>query len=38
MKLFRWDFIGVSCLATVAVLFAGLFYFRQVERRFADII
>jgi lipopolysaccharide transport system permease protein len=35
---FRWDCIGVSLLATLAFLAAGLFYFRQVERRFADVI
>ncbi len=35
---FRWDCIAVSSLVAAALLVAGLFYFRQVERRFADII
>jgi lipopolysaccharide transport system permease protein len=35
---FRWDCIGVSFVAALAFLAVGLFYFRQVERRFADII
>jgi lipopolysaccharide transport system permease protein len=35
---FRWDCIAVSFLTALALLVAGLFYFRQVERRFADII
>jgi len=35
---FRWDCIGVSFVSAMALLAAGLFYFRQVERRFADII
>jgi lipopolysaccharide transport system permease protein len=35
---FRWDCIGVSYLSALAFLAVGLFYFRQVERRFADII
>jgi lipopolysaccharide transport system permease protein len=35
---FAWDCIGVSFLGGLGFLLAGLFYFRQVERRFADII
>jgi len=35
---FRWDCIGASLCTTLAVLAAGLYYFRRVERRFADII
>lgn len=35
---FRWDCIAVSSLVTAAMLAAGLYYFRRVERRFADII
>jgi lipopolysaccharide transport system permease protein len=35
---FAWDCIGVSFLGGIGFLVVGLFYFRQVERRFADII
>ena len=35
---FAWDCIGVSILGALAFLLAGMFYFRQVERRFADVI
>jgi lipopolysaccharide transport system permease protein len=35
---FRWDCIAVSTATTLAVLAGGLIYFRQVERRFADVI
>jgi lipopolysaccharide transport system permease protein len=35
---FRWDCIGISFMTALAFLAAGLVYFRQVERRFADII
>lgn len=33
-----WDLIGISSSVTVAVFVAGLFIFRRMERRFADII
>jgi lipopolysaccharide transport system permease protein len=35
---FRWDCIAVSSAAALAMLAGGLLYFRQVERRFADVI
>ncbi len=35
---FEWGCIGISFVSTLIVLAVGLFYFRQVERRFADII
>ena len=35
---FRWDCIGISMLVAFAFLVAGLYYFRKVERRFADVI
>jgi lipopolysaccharide transport system permease protein len=35
---FRWDCIAVSLGVILAILAAGLFYFRRVERRFADVI
>lgn len=35
---FQWDAIAVSMLSAVVILIVGLFYFRQVERRFADIV
>ncbi len=34
----RWDLAAVSTTVTVAVLLAGLLYFRRVERRFVDVI
>jgi len=34
----RWDIIGISLTVGVALLLAGLFVFRRLERRFADII
>jgi lipopolysaccharide transport system permease protein len=34
----RWDVIAVSAASSVAFLIAGLFYFKRVERRFADIV
>src|SRR5262249_30128136 len=33
-----WDCVAVSSLAAIASLLVGLYYFRAVERRFADII
>jgi lipopolysaccharide transport system permease protein len=35
---FRWDVIAISSAVSLVSLAIGLFYFRQVERRFADII
>jgi ABC-type polysaccharide/polyol phosphate export permease len=35
---FHWDAIAVSLMASLAFLFAGVFYFCRVERRFADIV
>jgi lipopolysaccharide transport system permease protein len=34
----RWDVIGVSAVSAAAFLVAGVFYFKRVERRFADIV
>lgn len=33
-----WDLIGISAVAAIVVLFAGLAYFDRVERAFADFI
>lgn len=33
-----WDLIGISALAAVAILAAGLAYFDRVERAFADFV
>jgi lipopolysaccharide transport system permease protein len=33
-----WPGLWLSLGVTLAVLFTGLFYFRQVERRFADLV
>jgi lipopolysaccharide transport system permease protein len=33
-----WDLIGISALAAVAILLAGLAYFDRVERAFADFV
>ena len=35
---FRWDVLGVSFAVTVVLFLIGAFYFRRVERRFADIV
>lgn len=35
---FAWDVIGVSAVSSFAALVVGLFYFKRVERRFADIV
>ncbi len=35
---FNWMAIGSSCAITLAVLWAGLSYFRRVERLVADLI
>jgi len=35
---FEWPVIAVSAMAAATILAVGLFYFRRVERRFADII
>ena len=34
----NWGQLGLSLLISVALFFAGIAYFRRVERRFADII
>jgi len=34
----QWDVIGVSTASATVALVTGLFYFRRVERRFADIV
>jgi lipopolysaccharide transport system permease protein len=34
----RGDVIGVSAASAIVFLVAGLFYFKRVERRFADIV
>jgi lipopolysaccharide transport system permease protein len=33
-----WGFLGISTLATVVIFVSGLFYFRRVEKSFADVI
>jgi lipopolysaccharide transport system permease protein len=33
-----WELVGTSFAMTVAVFVAGLFIFRRMERRFADVI
>jgi lipopolysaccharide transport system permease protein len=33
-----WDLIGISAVAGVAILAAGLAYFDRVERAFADYV
>jgi lipopolysaccharide transport system permease protein len=35
---FPWECIAVSFFAAAVMLMSGLIYFRQVERRFADVI
>jgi lipopolysaccharide transport system permease protein len=34
----RWDVLGVSIASGLSLLVVGLFYFKRVERRFADIV
>jgi lipopolysaccharide transport system permease protein len=34
----RWDIIGISAVSATGLLVLGLFYFKRVERRFADIV
>jgi lipopolysaccharide transport system permease protein len=34
----RWDIIGVSAASAGTLLVVGLFYFKRIERRFADIV
>jgi lipopolysaccharide transport system permease protein len=34
----RWDVIGVSAASAGLLLVVGLYYFKRVERRFADIV
>ena len=33
-----WGMMGISALVTVVALIGGLFYFRRMERSFADIV
>ncbi|MEO5644974.1 MAG: ABC transporter permease, partial [Bacteroidia bacterium] len=33
-----WKHIGISCAITVFMLIIGTWYFRRVEKNFADII
>ncbi|HWO46955.1 MAG TPA: ABC transporter permease, partial [Solirubrobacterales bacterium] len=33
-----WDLIGISAVAAVVILVAGLAYFDRVERAFADFV
>lgn len=35
---FHWDAIAVSLMTSLALFLGGIFYFRRVERRFADIV
>ncbi len=35
---FRWGVLGVSFAVAVVLFLVGAFYFRRVERRFADIV
>ncbi len=34
----QWDIVGVSTASAFLALIAGVFYFKRVERRFADIV
>lgn len=34
----HWDVIGISTVSALAFFVVGLFYFKRVERRFADIV
>jgi lipopolysaccharide transport system permease protein len=34
----RWEIIGVSAASAAVFLVVGLFYFKRIERRFADIV
>jgi lipopolysaccharide transport system permease protein len=36
-KAWDWQALGISTLTAVASLVYGLFYFRKMERRFADV-
>jgi lipopolysaccharide transport system permease protein len=33
-----WLCLGISSAVTVAIFLFGLYYFRRMERRFADIV
>ncbi|MCX7047183.1 MAG: ABC transporter permease [Candidatus Sumerlaeota bacterium] len=33
-----WELIGIGLAVTVALIIAGLYYFRRVEQQFADIV
>jgi ABC-type polysaccharide/polyol phosphate export permease len=37
-KPFAWGNLGVSFAVAVVLFFAGLLYFRRLERHFADIV
>ena len=34
----QWPVVAASVVVTVAALFSGAFYFRRMERRFADVV
>ena len=33
-----WDCLGISLAVSIVLLIVGVMYFRNVERRFADIV
>ena len=33
-----WDWLGISCVVSVAVFVVGIWYFHRTARRFADVI
>ncbi len=37
-KPIQWDCLGVSMASSIVIFLLGAFYFRRVERRFADIV
>ena len=33
-----WDFIGIGAIVAVCTLTSGIWYFRQMEKTFADVV
>jgi lipopolysaccharide transport system permease protein len=33
-----WDVVGISAVSSTVCLIAGLYYFRRIEKTFADLI
>ncbi len=33
-----WDLIGVSAISAIFIFFSGAYYFRRMERIFADVV